>query len=175
MPVYDQYSDEQLVAAAQGEDLGAWEAFLRRQGQRLLAFYTRMTGDEELSRELWVRSFNELWRQRATLARNGKAVTAVFTLATKLCAKASDQAPRRAHKGDPAGLESRSAGLRQALLGIPVRPRAALCLCYFDNVGFKEAERCLGAAPGEARQLCAEGYAALTRALGPGFLNDGLA
>jgi DNA-directed RNA polymerase specialized sigma24 family protein len=134
-----------------------------------------MTGDEELSRELWVRSCNELWQQRATLTRNGKAVTAVFSLATRLCAKVSSPAPRRPPKGDPASLESRSAGLRHALLGIPVRPRAALCLCYFDNVGFSEAERCLGAAPGEARQLCAEGYAALTRALGPAFLNNGLA
>jgi len=175
MPVYDQYSDEQLVAAAGDDDLGAWEAFLRRQGQRLLAFYTRMTGDEELSRELWVRSCNELWKQRATLARGGKVVTAVFSLATRLCAKTASPAPQRSPKGDPSSLESRSAGLRQALLGIPVRTRAALCLCYFDNVGFREAERCLGAAPGEARQLCAEGYADLIRALGPAFMNNGLA
>src|SRR5580700_10849834 len=116
MPVYDQYSDEQLVAAACDEDLYAWEAFLRRQGQRLLAFYTRMTGDEELSRELWVRSCNELWQQRATLARNGKVVTAVFSLATRLSAKVSAPAPapQRRSKNDPASLESRSAGLRQA-------------------------------------------------------------
>jgi DNA-directed RNA polymerase specialized sigma24 family protein len=175
MPVYDHYSDEQLVAAARDEDLGAWEAFLRRHGQRLLAFYTRMTGDEETARELWVRSFNELWGQRATLARGGKAVTAVFTLATGLCAKSSEPALQRTVRGDPASLELRSARLLQALLGVPVRARAALCLCYFDNVGFNEAERCLGAAPGEARQLCAEGYATLARSLGPGFLNEGLA
>ena len=55
------------------------------------------------------------------------------------------------------------------------RARAALCLCYFDNLNFEEAGRALGCGAGEAKQLCAEGYAALARDLGPGFLNEGLA
>ena len=68
MPVYEHYSDEQLAAAARDEDLDAWEALIQRHGQRLLAFYTRMTGDEalrghvfavtrELARSLGLRSF----------------------------------------------------------------------------------------------------------------------
>jgi DNA-directed RNA polymerase specialized sigma24 family protein len=175
MPNYDHTSDERLVAAALEDDLGAWEAFLRRHGTRLLAFTTRMCGDEATARELWVQAFQELWTQRAALARGGRAATSVFALAVSQCAKSAEPAKQIRPKGDPASLEQRSARLRQALLGIPFRARAALCLCYFDNVSFEEAERCLGVAPGEARRLCAEGYEALTRSLGPGFLNEGLA
>ncbi|HTB22408.1 MAG TPA: hypothetical protein VK914_06855 [bacterium] len=175
MPIYDHTSDERLVAAALEDDLGAWEAFLRRHGQRLLAFTTRMCGDEMAARELWVQAFQELWNQRAALVRGGRVVTSAFAFAVGQCAKSAQASAQFRAKGDPSSLEQRSARLRQALLGVPFRSRAALCLCYFDNVSFEEAERCLNAAPGEARQLCAEGYEALTRSLGPGFLNEGLA
>lgn len=175
MPVYENYSDEQLASAAREEDLDAWEALLRRQGQRLLAYYTRMTGDEALSRELWVAAWGDLWRQRGTLAGGGRVATAIFSLATRQAVKAVVSALRRPIQGDPASLEARSERLRQALLSVPARPRAALCLCYFDNLNFEEAGRALGCGGGEAKQLCAEGYAALARDLGPGFLNEGLA
>ncbi len=175
MPLYDQYSDEQLAAAARNEDLDAWEALIRRHGQRLLAFYTRMTGDESLSRELWVQAWSELWRLRGTLSGGGKVATAAFSLATRVCLRAAVATVHPIPSGDPASLQVRSARLRQALLGVPARARAALCLCYFDNVSFEEAGRCLGANAGETRQLCGEGYGALARALGPGFLNEGLA
>jgi DNA-directed RNA polymerase specialized sigma24 family protein len=175
MPVYEHYSDEQLAAAARDEDIDAWEALVRRHGQRLLAFYTRMTGDEELARELWMQAWTELWRLRGTLAGGGKVATAAFALATRVCVKAAVPSLRRAPSGDPSSLLVRSARLRQALVGIPARPRAALCLCYFDNVAFNEAARCLGATPEESKRLCAEGYGALADALGPGFLNEGLA
>lgn len=174
MPVYDHYSDEQLAAAARDEDMAAWEALIRRHGQRLLAFYTRMTGDEALSRELWVQAWTELWRMRGTLAGGGKVATAAFALATRVCVKAAVPTVHRTPAGDPSSLEVRSARLRQALLGIPARQRATLCLCYFDNVAFDEAGRCLGSGPGETRQLCGEAYSALAQALGPGFLNEGL-
>jgi DNA-directed RNA polymerase specialized sigma24 family protein len=174
MPVYELSSDQQLASAARDGDLGAWEAFMRRHGQRLLAFCTRMSGDETWSRAVWVQVFGELWQKRAS-ARGGKLSTTLFSLATSHCATAASSRLGPEPTGDPASLELRSARLRRSLLEIPVRPRAALCLCYFDNVSFEEAERCLGAASGEARQLCAEGYEALTRSLGPGFLNEGLA
>jgi RNA polymerase sigma-70 factor (ECF subfamily) len=174
MPNYDHYSDEQLAVEAREENLDAWEALVRRHGQRLLAFYTRMTGDLALSQELWVQAWGELWRLRGTLSGGGKITTAAFAVATRVSVKVAVATLQRPPEGDSSSLEYRSQKLRQALLGIPARQRAALCLCYFDNVPFDEAGRCLSAGPGETRQLCAEGYAELARTLGPGFLGEGL-
>jgi|GEM_PF-2916202 len=175
MPVYDDSSDEQLMNAARDNDFGAWEAFLRRHGQRLLAFTSRMCGDAEDSRALWAQSFEEVWKQRNSLKREKKASTALFTIAVELCAKVPDTAAVRKPSSDPASMEARATRLSQALLSIPKQARGALCLCYFDNVSFVEAEHCLTLAPGEARRHCAQGYEILTKALGPGFLDEGLA
>lgn len=175
MPVYEHHSDEQLAQAARDEDLGAWEAFLRRHGQRLLAFFTRMGGDEEQARELWVRCWSELWSLRGSLAAASRPSTALFALAYRLSQAGPNRPAQRAVPGDPSSLEHRSARLLNSLQALPLRQRAALCLCYFDNLPFDEAGRCLACGAGEAKQLCAEAYAGLSDQLGPGFLGEGLA
>lgn len=175
MPVYDNYSDEQLAAAARDEDLGAWEALIRRHGQRLLAYLTHLCGDEALARELWVQGIAELWNLRGSLAAGGKPATALFGQTTRLAMRHTGHRVARSVGGDPASLEVRAARLREAVLALPLRQRVALGLCYFDNLPFEEAGRVLACGAGEAKQLCAEGYAGLTRYLGPGFLHAGLA
>jgi RNA polymerase sigma-70 factor (ECF subfamily) len=175
MPAYEHYSDEQLAAAARDEDLDAWEALIRRHGQRVLAYLTRFCGDEALARELWVQCFAELWRLRGSLAAGGRTATALFTQATRLALQQGAVPVTRPVSGDPASLAVRSARLREALLALPARQRAALGLCYFDNLAWDEAARVLGCGAGELKQLCAEGYAAVERHLGPGFLSAGLA
>lgn len=176
MPVgpQEQLSDEQLAALARGGNFGAWEVFVRRHGARLLAYCVRLCGDESLAREAWLASWEEAWtRTRAGL--NGmRAGTAAFAAATRLCAERSavPAAPRRA--ADPGSLEARSHRLLQGLLSLPFAQRAALGLCYFDNLPYAEAQRCLGQAQPDARALCAQGYAALAACLGPGFLGEGL-
>jgi RNA polymerase sigma-70 factor (ECF subfamily) len=174
MPVYEHYSDEQLAAAARDDDPAAWEALIRRHGQRLLAFYTRMCGDEPLARELWVQAWGELWKLRGTLAGGGKVATAMFSLAARTAVRVVVSGNFRPPSGDPSSLEVRAERLRQALVAVPPRNRAALCLCYLDSLAFDEAGRCLGCGPAEVKLLCAEGYATLAQQLGPGFLNAGL-
>lgn len=175
MPAYEHYSDAQLAAAARDEDLGAWEALIRRHGQRLLAYLSRMCGDEAQARELWVRLFSELWGLRGSLATGGRPATALFSQATRLALQQTAPTPSRPLSGDPASLELRAARLREGLLALPPRQRAALCLCYLDNLPFDEAGRVLGCGGGEAKQLCAEAYAGLVGHLGPRFLDEGLA
>ena len=46
MPDYSFFSDEQLVKAARDGEDAAWEALVRRHGQRLLAFFVRMNGGD---------------------------------------------------------------------------------------------------------------------------------
>ncbi len=55
MPDYSFFSDEQLVKAARDGEDAAWEALVRRHGQRLLAFFVRMNGGVQAqARERWV-------------------------------------------------------------------------------------------------------------------------
>jgi DNA-directed RNA polymerase specialized sigma24 family protein len=134
-----------------------------------------LCGSEALARELWVQVLAEAWRLRGGLAGGGRPATALFSHATRLGLAQTGVPARRAASGDPASLEARMGRLREALQSLPARQRAALGLSYFDNLPFDEAGRVLGCGGGEAKQLCAEGYAAMARHLGPGFLGEGLA
>ena len=174
MPDYELFSDEQLVKAARDGEDPAWEALIRRHGQRLLAFFARMNGgDLPLARQRWLDLWAELARQRPTLASGPRFTTTAFASALRLSqagAPRSSDAP----EGEASSLEARSARLYQGLAGLPLIDRAALCLGYLDNVGWDEMARVLGCRPEEAKSLCAGAYTRLDAALGPDFLTAGL-
>ena len=174
MPDFDFFSDEQLVGAARDGDESAWEALLRRHGQRLLAFFTRMNGgDLGAARERWLSLWSELARQKPSLASGPRFSTVAFGLALKL-SLAEPARPRPLAKAADSSLESRSARLHQALLELTPEKRAALCLGYLDNLGWDELGRVLGCRSEEAKGHCAAAYAQLDSNLGADFLSAGL-
>ena len=174
MTDYDFFSDDQLVKAARDGEDTAWEALLRRHGQRLLAFFARMNGgDQAAARERWLTLWGELARQRPSLASGPRFSTVAFGLALKL---SLTQAPQRqaVPRADPSSLETRSARLFLGLAELPSSERAALCLGYLDSLPWDEIGRVMGCRGDEAKSLCAAGYAQLDSALGPDFLTAGL-
>lgn len=174
MPDYELFSDEQLVKAARDGEDPAWEALIRRHGQRLLAFFVRMNGgDLAQARQRWLDLWSELARQRPTLASGPRFSTTAFGAALRLSQGAGPQAAPLS-ESEPSSLEARSSRLYQGLAALPVIDRAALCLGYLDNLAWDEMARVLGCRPEEAKSLCAAAYSRLDAALGPDFLTAGL-
>jgi DNA-directed RNA polymerase specialized sigma24 family protein len=163
-----------LVQAARDGDEAAWEALLRRHGQRLLAFFCRMNGgDLALAHERWLGLWTELARQRPALAGGGRFSTAAFGLALKT---SLDQNPQRLRRprAEPSSFEARRARLYTALADLPTGERAALCLGYLDSLPWEEIGRVMGCQGEEAKALCGSAYAHLDSLLGPDFLTAGL-
>ncbi len=168
-------SDDRLATLARAGDAEAWETFFRRHAGRLLAYCHRLCGDPSESRAAFLDAAGDAW-YRVRSDPSQRPVTVAFAAATRRCARAplAPQGSRAPRPRDPASLEARADRLHRALLGLPFPERAALGLCYFDNLPWSEASRCLGPDGADPRTLCARGYAALTLALGPGFLSEGL-
>jgi RNA polymerase sigma-70 factor (ECF subfamily) len=174
MPAYEFFSDDQLVKDARDGEEGAWEALIRRHGQRLLAFFARMNGRNlKAAQQQWLELWSDLARQRPSLASGPRFSAVAFAQAAKAAIAAAPAQPARA-AGDPSSLEARSGLLHAALAGLPARERAALCLCYFDNLPWDEAGHALNSSAADAKTLCASAYTRLSEALGPGFLSAGL-
>ena len=174
MPDYDLFSDEQLVKTARDGEDAAWEALIRRHGQRLLAFFSRMNGGDLVSaKERWLSLWSELARQRPTLASGPRFSTVAFAVALRLSQGAPALAGSPA-RFEPSSLEGRSARLHSALAALPILERSALCLAYFDNLSWDETGRVLGCRSEEAKAHSATAYQRLDAALGPDFLKAGL-
>ena len=174
MPDYELFSDEQLVKASRDGEEAAWDALMRRHGQRLLAFFSRMNGgDTLLAREQWLRLWTELARLRPSLASGPRFSSTAFSNALRLSQEREPQVPSLP-KAEPSSLEARSSRLHQGLAGLPALERAALCLGYFDNLAWDELGRVLGCRAEEAKAHCAAAYTRLDAALGPDFLTAGL-
>jgi DNA-directed RNA polymerase specialized sigma24 family protein len=174
MPDYDFFSDEQLVKSARDGEDSAWEALMRRHGQRLLAFFCRMNGGEQASaRERWLSLWSDLARQRPSLASGPRFSTTAFNVALRLSLAEAPQRQRR-NRAEASSLEARSARLYAGLAELPSSERAAVCLGYLDSLPWEEIGRVMGCRQDEAKALCASGYAHLDKILGPDFLTAGL-
>ena len=82
---------------------------------------------------------------------------------------------RKAPQADASSLEYRSARMNEALLGLPIKERAALLLSFFDSLNFYDTAVCLNEREENARELAASGLKRLLESLGSGFLSGGLA
>jgi DNA-directed RNA polymerase specialized sigma24 family protein len=174
MPDYSFFSDEQLVKAARDGEDAAWEALVRRHGQRLLAFFVRMNGgDLAGARERWINLWGELARQRPSLASGPRFTTVAFNTALKSCVSIVPKVAARSN-AEPSSLEARSDRIYRALASLPTVQRAALCLSYLDNLPWDKLGQILGCRAEEAKAHCADAYARFDATLGPGFFSPDL-
>ena len=161
-------TDEELLAAYQQGDTGAFELLLRRHRAPLFTFLLRMLGDrtkaEDLAQETFLRIVKgaQAWEQRARFQ------TWLYTIARNLCVDASRRDRfRRADSLDQTGPDdepplvdsvtgdgidpargAESARLRpvlqKALLSLPVEQREVFILREQAGLPFKEIAETVG-------------------------------
>src|SRR5437667_10500560 len=91
-------TDEELLAAYQQGDPGAFEALLRRHRAPLFTFLLRMLGDRQRAEDLAQETFLRIVKGAPAWERRARFQTWLYTVARKLCI---DQArPDRVRGGD---------------------------------------------------------------------------
>src|SRR5438132_12215052 len=82
-------SDEELLAAFQQGDVGAFEALLRRHRAPLFTFLLRMLGDRERAEDLAQETFLRIVKGAAAWEQRARFQTWLYTIARNLCVDAS--------------------------------------------------------------------------------------
>src|SRR5262245_61187252 len=161
-------TDEDLLAAYQQGDPGAFEVLLRRHRAPLFTFLLRMLGDRERAEDLAQETFLRIVKGAQAWEHRARFQTWLFTIARNLCLDASrrdrfrraDSLDQSGPDDEPAMVESvpgreidpsrgaESARLRpllqKALLGLPAEQREVFILREQAGVPFKEIAEMVG-------------------------------
>lgn len=143
-------SGESRATEQAGTD--AFEAFFWRYERDILGYLWRLTGDEQAAHDLSQETFLRAWQRFDALQRYDQPRAWLFRVASNLglnhLRERSRKAPSApiaddaqnlvALSGDPAPRLAEHDAIRQTLLGLPPRQRAAVTLC--DIYGFASAE-----------------------------------
>ena len=161
-------TDEELLAAYQQGDAGAFELLLRRHRAPLFTFLLRMLGDRERAEDLAQETFLRIVKGAQAWEQRARFQTWLFTIARNLCVDQSrrdrfrrtgsldetgpdgeppmvDSVPSR--DIDPArGAESARLRpvLQEALLALPVEQREVFILREQAGVPFREIAELVG-------------------------------
>jgi RNA polymerase sigma-70 factor (ECF subfamily) len=161
-------TDEELLAAYQQGDVGAFELLLRRHRAPLFTFLLRMLGDRAKAEDLAQESFLRIVKGAQAWEHRARFQTWLFTIARNLCVDQSRRDRfRRAESLDQAGPDdepplvdsvpgreidpergAQNARLRpvlqKALLGLPPEQREVFVLREQAGVPFKEIAEMVG-------------------------------
>jgi len=161
-------TDEELLAAYQQGDAGAFELLLRRHRAPLFTFLLRMLGDRERAEDLAQETFLRIVRGAQAWEQRARFQTWLFTIARNLCVDQSrrdrfrradsldepgpDDGPAKidsvpSREIDPArGAESARLRpvLQRALLALPAEQREVFILREQAGVPFKEIAELVG-------------------------------
>jgi RNA polymerase sigma-70 factor (ECF subfamily) len=161
-------TDEELLAAYQQGDPGAFEALLRRHRAPLFTFLLRMLGDRERAEDLAQETFLRIVRGAQAWEHRARFQTWLFTIARNLCVDQSrrdrfrraDSIDAAGPEGEPSMVESvpgreidpargaESARMRpllqQALLALPAEQREVFVLREQAGLPFREIAELVG-------------------------------
>jgi len=161
-------TDEELLAAYQQGDTGAFELLLRRHRAPLFSFLSRMLGDRERAEDLAQEAFLRIVKGAQAWEHRARFQTWLFTIARNLCVDASrrdrfrraDSLDAQGPDDEPAMVDSvpgreidpargaESARLRpllqKALLSLPAEQREVFILREQAGVPFKEIAGMIG-------------------------------
>jgi RNA polymerase sigma-70 factor (sigma-E family) len=160
-----------------------FEAFYRARTPALLRAAYLLTGDRHLAEDLVQDALARTHRAWRRLAVGGNpeayARQVMYHLQVsrwrrrRVAESLPGELPERRDRRDPAGETADRLALRQALLALPARQRAALVLRYFEDHSEADAAEILGCRVGTLKSHTARGLAALRRAL-PDLVTEGM-
>src|SRR5258708_21601946 len=88
-------TDEELLAAFQQGDVGAFEALLRRHRAPLFTFLVRMLGEREKAEDLAQETFLRIVKGAQAWEHRARFQTWLYTIARNLCVDQSRRGPFR--------------------------------------------------------------------------------
>src|SRR5438093_2155221 len=182
-------TDEELLAAFQQGDVGAFEALLRRHRAPLFTFLLRMLGDRERAEDLAQETFLRIVKGAAAWEQRARFQTWLYTIARNLCVDASrrdkfrradsldaqdgeegsplvDAVPSDGASPDRAADSARLRPLLQrALLSLPAEQREVFVLREQAGLPFKEIAELVGANENTIKSRMRYALVALRKAL----------
>ncbi len=149
--------DAELMRRAGAGDAGAVNEIVRRHAERIVRVSRRVLGDAAEAEDVAQEVFLRVWKHAANWRTNeAKLATWMHRVMLNLC---TDRLRRRREVSDPEagvalpdpgvnaeeGLQARerSARVHAALALLPERQRAAIALCYFEEISNIEAAEAL--------------------------------
>ncbi|MHC4656308.1 MAG: RNA polymerase sigma factor [Planctomycetota bacterium] len=170
--------DKSLIDAHLEGDTTAFGELVRRYGDSLLGYLTRMTGNREQAEDLFQETFKRV-HEKADTFRGSRIKSWLFAIATNVAIDGFRRSKRLQvtslnQKLDCADDESRELGaivvadnsyepsqkaimterkeqIRQALELLPARQRATLVLAYFQQLSYPEVAQVLGCSVGTVK------------------------
>jgi RNA polymerase sigma-70 factor (ECF subfamily) len=179
-PPPDDALDHELMMAVGRRDHTAFARLVERHYGWALGFTDRMLGARDEAEDLVQTAFLRVWQGAARWEPNARFSTWLYRVLYNLCM--DRHRGRRAAASEPLqgdlvealadeapDSEERLAHLQQgarvraALDRLPVRQRAALVLCYYEERSQAEAAQLLGVSEGALESLLSRGRATLRR------------
>ncbi|MGE5334632.1 MAG: RNA polymerase sigma factor [Nitrososphaerota archaeon] len=156
-------ADESLTVPHAGVD--AFEAFFWRYERDILGYLWRLTGDEQSAYDLSQETFVRAWQHFDKLQRYDQPRAWLFRVASNLGINHLRGRSRRGHhtsitediqnivalSSDPAHRLAENDAIRQTLLELPPRQRAAVVLCDVYGLSSAEAAEALGLSQGSLK------------------------
>jgi len=191
-------TDDALMARAGRGDKAAFAVLVRRHLARATAIAQRIVGNRSDAEEVVQEAFLRCWQKapdwqpvEAAAAGDGRAERAQFAtwlyrVLTNLCLdrkrrpqpvelEAADEIPDSGDDGFARTARGeQSQRVAEAMARLPERQRAALALCYYEDLGNIEAAKALDISVGALESLLVRGRRALRDSLGD-LANEGAA
>jgi RNA polymerase sigma-70 factor (ECF subfamily) len=179
-PPPDDVLDHELMMAVGRRDHDAFARLVARHYGWALGFADRLLGTRHEAEDLVQTAFLRVWQGAARWEPNARFSTWLYRVLHNLCM--DHLRARRARASEPlegelvealadgasdseervSGLQ-RGARVRAALDRLPVRQRAALVLCYYEERSQAEAAALLGISEGALESLLSRGRATLKK------------
>ena len=150
-PQSAEHAEARLIAAIAGGDRAAFQSLYRLYFPRLTRFLDRMTRNRGLMEEVVNDTMFVVWQKAGSYDHSAKVPTWVFAIAYRQALKAlrAHEEPVEAdveqYCEDPRlqpelalDLLQSQQQVRRALQTLPLEQRAAVCLTYYHDMGYKE-------------------------------------
>ena len=143
-------STAQDTSATTQAGVDAFEAFFWRHERDILGYLWRLTGDEQAAHDLSQETFVRAWLFRVA---TNLAINHLRGRARRSVASAAPAALEQVEhaSGDPAHRLAEHDAIRQTLLELPPRQRAAVVLCDVYGLTSAEAASALGLSHGSLK------------------------